>query len=194
VLYSRRSLCLCVRKIIDACLRATTAKTSEMDGTGGSVGGGGGGLLSSPADLFTRGGQDSSASAQRQSPWSVGHSPRMTDPQPGGGDRSDSAGGGGASTGAVSVAGFSPRVGDGPGFPASRTASSCYGGPDVDTSPPRLAPVNDYHQPSSGKLAFHDPDTDTDTDTDSPNTATILRPTHAVSSRGPRDETAFVAT
>jgi len=33
-------------------------------------------------------------------------------------------------------------------------------------------------------LAFHDADTDTDTDTDSPNTATILRPTHAISSRG----------
>jgi len=31
-------------------------------------------------------------------------------------------------------------------------------------------------------LAFHD--ADTDTDTDSPNTATILRPTHAISSRG----------
>ena len=35
-------------------------------------------------------------------------------------------------------------------------------------------------------LAFHDADTDTDTDTDSPNTATILRPTHAISSRGSR--------
>ena len=32
-------------------------------------------------------------------------------------------------------------------------------------------------------LAFHDADTDTDTDTDSPNTATILRPTRAISSR-----------
>jgi len=31
-------------------------------------------------------------------------------------------------------------------------------------------------------LAFHD--ADTDTDTDSPNTATILHPTHAISSRG----------
>ena len=29
------------------------------------------------------------------------------------------------------------------------------------------------------KLAFHGADTDTDTDTDSPNTATVLRPTHA---------------
>jgi len=36
------------------------------------------------------------------------------------------------------------------------------------------------------KLAFHDADTDTDTDTDSPNTATILRPTRAISSRGSR--------
>ena len=34
----------------------------------------------------------------------------------------------------------------------------------------------------SVKLAFHD--TDTDTDTDSPSAATILRPTHAISSRG----------
>jgi len=34
------------------------------------------------------------------------------------------------------------------------------------------------------KLAFHDADTDTDTDTDSPNTATILRSKHAISSRG----------
>jgi len=33
-------------------------------------------------------------------------------------------------------------------------------------------------------LAFHDADADTDTDTDSPNTATILRPIHAISSRG----------
>jgi len=31
-------------------------------------------------------------------------------------------------------------------------------------------------------LAFHDADTDTD-NTDSPNTATILHPTHAISSR-----------
>ena len=30
------------------------------------------------------------------------------------------------------------------------------------------------------KLAFHGADTDTGTDTDSPNTATVLRPTHAV--------------
>jgi len=37
---------------------------------------------------------------------------------------------------------------------------------------------------SAVMLAFHDADTDTDTDTDSPNTATILRPTHAISSRG----------
>jgi len=36
------------------------------------------------------------------------------------------------------------------------------------------------------KLAFHgaDTDTDTDTDTDSPKAATVLRPTHAISSRG----------
>ena len=34
------------------------------------------------------------------------------------------------------------------------------------------------------KLAFHDADIDTDTDTDSPNTAIILRPTHAISSPG----------
>jgi len=33
---------------------------------------------------------------------------------------------------------------------------------------------------SANKLAFHD----ADTDTDSPNTATILRPTHAIPSRG----------
>ena len=35
-----------------------------------------------------------------------------------------------------------------------------------------------------GKLKFHDADTYTDTDTDSPNTATILRLTHAIYSRG----------
>ena len=34
----------------------------------------------------------------------------------------------------------------------------------------------------TNKLAFHD--ANTDTDIDSPNTATILRPTHAISSRG----------
>ena len=37
---------------------------------------------------------------------------------------------------------------------------------------------------TSVKLAFHDADTDTDADTDSPNKATVLRPTHAISSRG----------
>jgi len=33
-------------------------------------------------------------------------------------------------------------------------------------------------------LAFHDADTDTETDTESPNTLTVLRTTHAISSRG----------
>jgi len=38
------------------------------------------------------------------------------------------------------------------------------------------------------KLAFHGADTDTDTDTDSPNTATVLRPTH----EDPREEIARI--
>ena len=42
------------------------------------------------------------------------------------------------------------------------------------------------HTLVSIKLAFHDEDTDTNTDW--PNTATILRPTHAISSRGSRRE------
>jgi len=33
------------------------------------------------------------------------------------------------------------------------------------------------------KLAFHGADTDTEIDIDSPNTATVLRPTHAISAR-----------
>jgi len=44
---------------------------------------------------------------------------------------------------------------------------------------------------STVKLAFHgadtDTDTDTDTDSDSPNTAKILRPTHAIAREDPRE-------
>ena len=110
----------------------------------------GGGLLSSPADLFTRGiGQESTgAPAHRQSPWPIGPSPRTTDPQPGG-DGADSAGGG-PSTAAVSgvpAATFSPRLGEGQ-FNASRPAT--FYPADTATSPPRLHPNTDY-RPTSGK-------------------------------------------
>ena len=120
-------------KLIDGQLR----NTAVMESTGGR-------LLSSPGDLFSRG-QESGAStgpAQRQSPWPLGPSPRP------GGEVSNS-GGGGPSTVAVSAAAaaFSPRVGDRP-FPASRSAS--FYGPETENSPPRLAPINDYH-PNSGK-------------------------------------------
>jgi len=58
----------------------------------------------------------------------------------------------------------------------------CPGFLDVTTL--ECAPTHTLHKKISRslKLAFHD--ADTDTDTDSPNTATFLRPTHAVSWRG----------
>ena len=120
----------------------------EMEGSGG------GGLLSSPADLFTRGGgggpesTTSTGPTQRQSPWPLGPSPRTTDPPPVG-DGSEPAGGG-PSTAAVPgvlAAAFSPRVGDGQ-FSTSRAAA--FYPADTDTSPPRLQPNNDY-RPTSGK-------------------------------------------
>ena len=117
----------------------------------------GGALLSSPADLFARGGGGpeptaSTGPAQRQSPWPLGPSPRTTAEPPVGVDGPESAGGGGvAATAAVSgvpaAGAFSPRLGDGQ-FSSSRAAS--FYGAETDASPPRLQPSADY-RPTSGK-------------------------------------------
>jgi len=121
----------------------------ELDASGG------GGLLSSPVDVFTRGGgpesSTSTVAAQRQSPWPLGPSPRTTDAPPGS-DRSESAGGGTSTVAVTGVptAAFSPRIGDGQ-YSTSRPTS--FYGVDTDTSPPRLQPSSDY-RPTSGNAVI----------------------------------------